>query len=60
MKAKVEDIIHRELLDSTGDINFKVFNGAIENISRRGQNDVLGALLQKQCMKCTKRFRKTN
>ena len=31
MKAKVEDIIHRELRDSTGDINFKVFNEAIEH-----------------------------
>ena len=40
--------------DSIGDINFKMLNGAIENISRQGQNDVLGALLL--YIKCTNRF----
>ena len=48
LEATVDDIIHR------GNINLKVLNGAIENISRQDQNDVLGALLQ--YIKCTIRF----
>ena len=54
LEATVDDI-HREGLDSIGHINFKVLNGAIENISRQGQNDVLGALLL--YIKCTNRFK---
>ena len=58
LEATVDDIIHREGLDLIGDINFKVLNGAIENtenISRQGQNDVLGVLLL--YIKCTNRFK---
>ena len=53
LEATVDDIVHRGL-DSIGDINFKVLNGAIENISRQGQNDALGALLL--YIKCANRF----
>lgn len=57
LEATVDDIVYREGLDSIWDINLKVLNGAIENISKQGQNDMLGALLQ--YIKCTNRFKQT-
>ena len=36
LEATVEDIIHREGPDSTGYINLKVLNEAIENTSMQG------------------------
>ena len=50
-----EDIINREGLNSIGDINLKVLYGAIENLSKQGQNEMLSALLR--YIKCTNRFR---
>ena len=37
LEATVDDIIHREGLDSIGDINFKVLNGAIEKKADRAK-----------------------
>ena len=42
-------LINRKL-DSIGDINLRVLNGNIENLSIQGQTEILSALLQN--MKC--------
>ena len=51
---KVETIINSEGLNSLGVINLKVLNGNIDDLSRQGRNELLGALLQ--YIKCTNRF----
>ena len=50
----VEKAINREKVDSIGDINLRVLNGNIENLSIQGQAEILSALLQ--YIKCTNRF----
>ena len=47
--------LNREGLNSISDINLKVLNGISDNISKQGQNELVGALLQ--YIKCTNRFR---
>ena len=55
LQTTVEDILNREGLNSICDINLKVLNGISDNISKQGQNELVGALLQ--YIKCTNRFR---
>ena len=55
LQTTVEDILNREGLNSISDINLKVLNGISDNISKQGQNELVGALLQ--YIKCTNRFR---
>ena len=52
----VEDVLNREGLNTVSDITLKVLNGSIhvDGISRQGQTDLIGALIQ--YIKSTKRF----
>ena len=46
MVVTMEADINREGLNSIGDINLRVLNGNIENLSIQGQTEILSALLQ--------------
>ena len=52
----VEDVLNREGLNTVSDITLKVLNGSIHvhGISRQGQTDLIGALIQ--YIKSMKRF----
>ena len=53
-KIVPQGLIRNEGLNSVGVINLKVLNGNIDDLSRQGRNEILGALLQ--YIKCTNRF----
>ncbi|MEW8546767.1 MAG: reverse transcriptase domain-containing protein [Candidatus Thiodiazotropha sp.] len=55
LEKTVEDILNREGLNSIRDVSLKVLIGNVENISKQGQNDLVGALLH--YIQCTNRFR---
>ena len=44
MIEKLEAVINREGLDSIGDINLRMLNGNIENLSIQGQTKIMSAL----------------
>ena len=54
MVGKVEEVLNSEGLDYIGDINLRVLSGKIENLSIRGQTEMLSALMQ--YIKCGNRF----
>ena len=53
-EKSVEELSYREGIFTVCDINLKVLNGGISDISRQGQNDLVGALAQ--YVKITKHF----
>ena len=46
LEKSVEEVLYREGIFTVCDINLKVLNGFISEISRQGQNDLVGALAQ--------------
>ena len=54
LEKSVEEVLYREGIFTVCDINLKVISGCIGDISRQGQNDLVGALAQ--YVKSTKRF----
>ena len=54
LEKSVEEVLYREGIFTVCDINLKVLNGCVGDISRQGQNDLVGALAQ--YVKSTKRF----
>ena len=54
LEKSVKEVLYREGIFTVCDINLKVLNGSISDISRQGQNDLVGALAQ--YVKSTKRF----
>ena len=54
LEKSVEEVLHREGLFIVCAINLNVLNGCISDISRQGQNDLVGAL--GQYVKSTKLF----
>lgn len=54
LEKTVEDILHRQGLNTISDIDLKVLNGEIEDINKETQNELIGALLE--YIRCTKRF----
>ena len=58
LEKSVEEVLYREGIFTVCDINLKVLNGGISDISRQGQNDLVGALAQ--YVKSTKRSSKFN
>ena len=54
LEKSVEEVLYREGIFTVCDINLKVLNGGISDISRHGQIDLVGALAQ--YVKSTKRF----
>ena len=56
LKKTVEGVFNREGLNTVSHITLKVLNGSIDGISRQGQTDFIGALIQ--YIKSTKRSQK--
>ncbi|MCW4261357.1 MAG: reverse transcriptase domain-containing protein [Candidatus Thiodiazotropha endolucinida] len=54
MEKEAEEILNREGLNTITDINLKVLNGNIHDISKQGQNDLISALIN--YIRGTKRF----
>ena len=54
LEKSVERVLYAEGIFTVCDINLKVLNGCISDISRQGQNDLVGALAP--YVKSTKRF----
>ena len=54
LEKSVEEVLYREGVFTVCDINLKVLNGFISDVSWQGQNDLVGALAQ--YVKSTKRF----
>ena len=46
LEKSVEEVLYREGIFTVCGINLKVLNGGICDISRQGQNDLVGALAQ--------------
>ena len=54
LEKSVEGVLYAEEIFTVCDINLKVLNGCISDISCQGHNDLVGALAQ--YVKSTKRF----